>query len=395
MIDNRIIGGVAAVIIVAVIASIVVVVLSVEDQDLPHVDVSTEKIKVFAAFFPYYEFAKNVAGDKAIVEQFIPTGVPAHDWEPQPGKIRLLQDGDVFVYNSLGIEPYMRNIIDSNEFEHIVFIKASENIDLLEFNENGEEFEDEIMNIIEEFERMDISSTETVEFIEDVLDEQKSDAHGHDGEMQEEIKEILRTMENNDMDVKAGLKEIGEIISKKEEGKHGYDPHIWLDPVIVKQQVNNIRDGLILADPENEEDYQRNAATYNAKLDEFDKSVRVRLSDCQLDTFVPFHNAFAYFAQQYSLKMFALGGLSPDAEATAMEIIEFVNFVKENNIKVVFAEDLIDPRLAEVIADEAGAQVMILSTIEALTPQEVSENTTYLEKMEQNIKALEKALECS
>ena len=388
--DNRIIGGVAAVIIGGVIASIVVV-LSGEDQDLPQVDVSTGKIKVFATFFPYYEFAKNVAGDKAVVEQFIPTGVPAHDWEPQPGKILSLRDVDVFVYNGLGIEPYAVSIINSDEFNHMIFVKASEGVDFLEFNEDEDGFEDEIMSVIEEFEHGRISPTEAIGLVKDLSDGRGDDGHGHGSEM---LEDVLHMMDNGKIDAEAGLEEIGMIISE-EEGNHGYDPHIWLDPVIVKQQVNNIRDGLILADPENEEDYQRNAATYNAKLDEFDREVRVRLSDCQLDTFVPFHNAFAYFAQQYSLKMFALGGLSPDAEATAMEIIEFVNFIKENNIKVIFAEDLIDPRLAEVIADEAGAQVMILSTLEALTPHEVDENTTYFDKMDQNIMVLEKALECS
>ena len=318
--NKKIIGGILTVIIIVVI---IIAIPGVEDQDLPQANISDEKIKIFATFFPYYEFAKNVAGDKAIVEQFVPTGVPAHDWDPQPGKIISLQDTDVFVYNGLGIEPYMDNIMSSDEFDHIVFVKASHDVRLLEIDEEEEEEEEE---------------------------------HGH--------------------------------------AEHGYDPHIWLDPVLAIQQVNNIRDGLILADPENEEYYRHNAATYNIKLDGFDKSIRDRLSNCNLDTFVPFHNAFAYFAHQYDLNVFALGGLAPDAEATATEIIGFVNFVKENNIKVVFAEDLIDPRLAEVIADEAGAQVMILSTLEGLTPQEASINMSYLAKMDRNIITLEHALEC-
>ena len=153
--------------------------------------------------------------------------------------------------------------------------------------------------------------------------------------------------------------------------------------------------GLILADPVNWETYIRNAVAYNAELDEFDRYVRDRLSECRLNTFVPFHNVFAYFAHQYDLRVFALGGISPDAKATAAEIVEFIAFVRDNDIWVVFAEDLIDPRLAEVIADEAGAQVKILSTLEALTPQEAAENTTYLERMYENMYALERALECS
>ena len=47
------------------------------------------------------------------------------------------------------------------------------------------------------------------------------------------------------------------------------------------------------------------------------------------------------------------------AEASAAEIAEFVDFVKDNDIKVIFNEEIsVDPRLAEVIADEAGAEVL-------------------------------------
>lgn len=182
---------------------------------------------------------------------------------------------------------------------------------------------------------------------------------------------------------------------EEEVDEHGHDPHIWLDPVLAKQQVNSIRDGLILADPAGEEVYRLNAIAYNAELDGFDMYVRDELSECQLDTFVLFHNAFAYFVRQYDLRVFALGGASPESEAAAAEIVELIAFVMDNDIGVVFAEDLIDPHLAEVIADEAGAQVVILNTLEALTPPEAAENTTYLEKIAENLEALERALKCA
>ena len=130
-------------------------------------------------------------------------------------------------------------------------------------------------------------------------------------------------------------------------------------------------------------------------MDGFDGHVRDELSECQLDTFVLFHNAFAYFVRQYDLGVFALGGASPESEVAAAEIVESIAFVRDNGIGAVFAEDLTDPHLAEVIADEAGAQVVILNTLEALTPQEAAENTTYLEKMAENLEALERALKCA
>ena len=74
------------------------------------------------------------------MEQFVPTGVPAHGWEPQSGRILSLQEADEFVYNGLGIESYAESIIDSDEFDHVMFVKASEGVKLLEV---GDEEEDE------------------------------------------------------------------------------------------------------------------------------------------------------------------------------------------------------------------------------------------------------------
>ena len=122
--------------------------------------------------------------------------------------------------------------------------------------------------------------------------------------------------------------------------------------------------------------------------------IKSSLTSCNKDTFVPFHNAFSYLAKRYDIKIMALSGIAPDSEASAAEIAEFVDFVKDNEIKVIFSEELVDTRLAEVIAGEAGAEVLLFSPIEALAPEEVGKNITYLDKMEQNLDSLKVALEC-
>ena len=136
------------------------------------------------------------------------------------------------------------------------------------------------------------------------------------------------------------------------------------------------------------------AKSYLEKLDAFDMRIKSSLSSCNKDTFVPFHNAFTYLGERYGLEVMSLSGITPEAEASAAEIAEFVDFVRDNDIKVIFSEELVDPRLAEVIADEAGAQVLLFSPLEALTQDEVGQDITYFDKMEQNLDALKVALEC-
>ena len=418
-----------------------------------------DKIVVFASFYPYYEFTRNVAGDRATVQQFIPQGVPAHDFEIQAREIESLLDASAFVYNGLGVDPYVENIIDSGEFDDLLFINTSEGIELIGFDEDSgdhaEEFADEVLHALEELEDGETTASEALGEIREIVDAHRDDPYDHGEDTIPAITAVLDEAEEGHIGQADAAEDIHDIVSRihgddedahdedahdedahdedahdedahdedahdedahdedahdedahdedaHDEDAHGhghghdfeYDPHIWLDPVLVKEQVNNIRDGLIEADPGNAEHYAKNAQAYNQKLDELDAKIVSGLSSCNKNTFVPFHGAFAYLGERYGIDMMPLGGLAPDAEATATEIAGFVDFVRDNDIKVVFAEELIDPRLAEVIAEEAGARVMLLSPLEALAPEEEGQGVTYIFKMEQNLDALRVALEC-
>ena len=343
-------GGVTIVVIAIAVAAFMFTGISDDQKSMDGLVDSTnennvtlqneEKTRVFASFYPYYEFTRNVAGDVAIVEQYLPSGVEAHDWEPRAQEIQSLKNSDVFVYNGLGMEPYVDNMIDSGEFNNVLFVSASDGIELIAFeedhNEHGhtEEFAKEIEEVIEEFEHGHMSESQTLETIEEILHEHEGDGHDHGNETIEKIEAVLHEIEEGHLSTEEGIEEIHDIVlaaeedghSTEEEG-HGHhhhdfesDPHIWLDPVLVKQQVNNIRDGLIKADPQNKEHYKENAMKYNEKLDALDMKIKSSLSLCNKDTFVPFHNAFTYLGDRYGLEIMALSGVAPDSEASAAEI---------------------------------------------------------------------------
>ena len=384
-----------------------------------------EKITVLTSFYPYHEFTKNVAGDFADVKQFMPSGVEAHNWEPRAQEIQSLKDADVFVYNGLGMEPYVDQIINSGEFDNVLFVKASNGVEVLKFEDDHdehakdddhdehndshtEEFHKEIALVIEEFEEGHMTESQSIEAIEEILREHEGDGHEHEARIIEDIEHVLHEIEDGHIAGSEGLEEIHHLVSgedvhdqhAKEDGHDGhdhdyeFDPHIWLDPILVKQQVNVIRDGLIQADPQNKEHYEENARIYNNKMDTLDMKIESALSSCQKDTIVPFHNAFTYLGERYDIHIVALSGMTPDAEASAAEIAEFVDFVEDNEIKVIFSEDLVDPRLAEVIADETNARVMLFSPLEALSKEEAGKNVSYIDKMETNLDSLKVALQC-
>ncbi len=182
---------------------------------------------------------------------------------------------------------------------------------------------------------------------------------------------------------------------QKESGDHTtYNPHVWLDPILAKQQVMIIKDAIIMADPNNKKYYEDNANVYSAKLDELNLKIQMELSDCKKDTFMPFHNAYSYFANRYGLQVFPLSGVSPESEVTATDLREFVDFIQKNEIKTIYSEEMIDPKLANTLAEEANAQVLIFSPLEGLTDKEMMDGITYLDKMNDNVQNLKIGLEC-
>lgn len=165
------------------------------------------------------------------------------------------------------------------------------------------------------------------------------------------------------------------------------DPHIWLDPILAKNQIKNIENSLIKIDPQNKEFYSNNANSYSKQLDLLDIKIRNELSTCKKD-FIAFHSAFSYFADQYGLNQHTvIKSSDPNVEATSKNLHEIINLARNQGIKVILTEEGVDSRNSEVIANEINGKVLVLSPLE-IGDKDIS----YLEKMEQNLSNLKEAL---
>lgn len=178
-------------------------------------------------------------------------------------------------------------------------------------------------------------------------------------------------------------------ISDKSETSHEHesgDPHIWLNPVLAKTQVQNIADSFSKIDPKNNSFYQTNAKNYQDELDQLNLKIKNDLSACSHD-FIAFHDAFSYFAAEYDLNQHTIiSSNNPHAEPTAKTLQNVINTARELNIKIIFTEDTIDPKVSEVIANEIGGKILVLS------PLESSGKEDYISRMTGNLKNLKEAL---
>ena len=174
---------------------------------------------------------------------------------------------------------------------------------------------------------------------------------------------------------------------KHDEEKHGaLDPHIWLNPVYAQLQVKNIANALSNSDPMNKNHYQSNAEIYNQELNLLDAKIRTELSGCKTD-FITFHDAFSYFSEEYGLTQHTIiFSTDSHGEVTLKTLENIISLARELNIKIIFAEESASTKTSQVIADEIGGKVLVLS------PLEIVSDETYVEKMTQNLESLKEAL---
>jgi zinc transport system substrate-binding protein len=283
----------------------------------PSVSNTTDNVRVVASFYPIFEFAKRVGGDRVEATSLIPVGTEPHDFDPTVQQVQNAETADMVVFNGAGFEgERLRNL--NAKF----VVDTSKGLNL-----TGGTFKDPEDNL-----------------------------------------------QANEISI---------------------DPHIWLDPLLAKQQVEQIRDGLIEIDPRNTEYYSKNANSFLTELDNLDRTIRERLSNCEKRDFIAFHDAFGYFANRYGLTQHSIQGISPQAETSLQRLQQIIGLARDMGLDAIYSEELADPRLSDVIAQEIpNGKVLVLSPIEGVNKEEQNAGIGYLEKMNENIENLRLGLKC-
>jgi zinc transport system substrate-binding protein len=274
---------------------------------------TSSKLKVLATFYPIYDFAQNVGGDKITVSLLVPETVDVHDFEPTPSSIAAVSSANVLIYSGAGLEPWIQNVITSAGNPNLITVDTSQGITLL------------------------------------------------------------------------------PVSPQFQQGNRTIDPHIWLNPENAKQQVNNILQGLIKADPADSQYFTTNANAYEAKLDELNTEAINATTNTATKTFITFHEAFAYFAKQYNVTQLSI--LGPfEEEPTPTDIQNVITSINQHHLKYVGYESLENPAISQSISSQTNATLINMNPIEGLTTQEKANGDNYISLMQQDIVNIHLAL---
>lgn len=140
------------------------------------------------------------------------------------------------------------------------------------------------------------------------------------------------------------------------------NPHLWVNPRFAIRYVENIRDGLVQADPVNAETYTANAQAYIDQLNELDSWAEQEASALPPEqrVLVTNHDALGYFADRYGFEV--IGVIIPSASdetgGTAEQMAKVIDIIKSHAAPAIFLDEVENPRLAQQISDETGAQLI-------------------------------------
>lgn len=291
------------------------------------------RLRVVTTLFPYYDFARAVAGDRADVTLLLAPGREAHSFEPTPLDAVTISRADVFIYNGGEGEVWADDMLDA----------VGEDIGTV-------------------LRMMDFVDAREEEFSEGMQGADSHDhAHEHDHDDSDEIE---------------------------------YDEHIWTSPKNAIKLCRAVADALCAADAENANLYRANCEDYCAQLEALDADLRAVRANAVRDLLIFADRfPFLYFCEEYDLNYrAAFHGCSGDTEPSLATLKYLIDKVNDERIPVVYTIDLSSQKVAEAVSECTGARIERLWSMQTVSRTDFDAGETYLTLMQRNYEALKGGL---
>ncbi|WP_018924831.1 metal ABC transporter solute-binding protein, Zn/Mn family [Salsuginibacillus kocurii] len=310
------------------------------EEEMEEEDVSEEPLHVYTTVYALEDLIREVGGDYVEVENIVPPGADAHTYEPSMQTMVDVADGDLLVYNGVGMEGFADTLVEVMEDENVPVVKAAAGIELAEYDP-------------------------------DEHTHSHDHEHSHDGE------------------------DHSHHHDQEEEHDHHHgdgDPHVWIDPTNAKTLSENITEGLKAELPEAAEKFETNKEALHDELEQLDNTFQEVVDGADKDTILVSHAGYTYWQERYGIQQLSVAGVSPTNEPSPEHLHELQHVVEDHGLNHIIFEHNYVVEVAEVLREEVGAEALYFHNLEALLEEEVEEEPGYVELMEHNIETLEQAL---
>lgn len=298
---------------------------------------SEEKVvQVVTTLFPLGDIVSQIGGEKVEVTVLLPRGSSPHTFEPTAEQARKLSEADLIVFVGGGLDNWAMKV------------------------------------------------------------ETSPDADGRAVELTDKLEKYLIDYQSVKLEEEHGKREAhanedGKEAHDEHHHQHGpHDPHIWMDPVLVRDQISPlIAEKLSSVLPGAEDYFEENLEAFKTELTDLHRDIETTVERFARSRFISYHSAWRYFAERYGLQEVASVEEFPGKEPSARWIKELVDLAETYEIEVIFAEPQLSPRAAEVIAGEINGEVLVL---DPLGGEGIEGRDSYITLLRYNTGIFEKAL---
>lgn len=257
---------------------------------------NSDKIQVITTFYPLAYFTERIGGDHVEVVNLTENSGDAHHFEPVMQDRIKIEEADMFVYNGLGLEEWVEDVLKSVEKDLLI-----------------------------------------VEFSADMKSE---------------------------------------------------DPHIWLDPVLAKQQAISIYNGLSAIDESNKDYYQKNMEVLSNEFDELIEKFDNDLVNVVGKTVFIDHLTFYYLQNRFNFIQYSLSGFIPETDPSFHDLDNLIQEIENQNAGYFLVSENQTEKISDTIKKETDIEVLEYYSMEI-----VSKDMDYFSMMYHNLDVLREALD--
>ena len=167
------------------------------------------------------------------------------------------------------------------------------------------------------------------------------------------------------------------------------NPHFSLDPGLAPTITQNIVDGLARVAPESRAAFEQNRKAFLTLLEQRMAQWTKAMEPVRGSKVVVFHPDFIYLLTRFGLQQAGTVEDRPGIPPTPQHLVNLIRQMKEEKIKVILVEPWNDVKLANRVAEEAGAKALVMAS--AVGAVKGADN--YIAAIDYNITTLVKALQ--
>ncbi|MDA7547605.1 metal ABC transporter substrate-binding protein [Acidimicrobiia bacterium] len=302
-------------------------------------EATSDKINVLVTTPMLGDFVNEIGGENINLTILMPAEVDPHTYDPSPQDASKIADADIVFYVGLKYEPSaLIKLVENTSNEAAVLVEVGEEINPIEFSEEGHKGHDD---------HDDEDGHDDEEGHDDHDDEDGHEGHGHGSE----------------------------------------DPHFWFDPLRVAIAAELMINQLIELDPSNTEAYKTAGEAYISELNELDSTVSALIETVPSKNrkLITTHESLGYLEARYGVEVLTtiIPSLTSADEISPAQLVDVLDVIEDNDVKVIFIESEAPSVYAETIAAEAN-----IRTVTGLWVETLRENQSYSDWLTENVELI-------